>query len=104
GDQTGCRSAQGESVTSVVRPEAISRAPTLNCVFLIFWKARREPSGDHRGLAWATASDTSEPTCFGLRPRRSTIQMRRGPANEASTATSAPSGDHCGLYALASQS
>jgi len=50
------------------------------------------------------ASELSEVICCGLCPCASTTQMRRGPAQEASTASVFPSGEKAGLKALSRNS
>src|SRR5688572_8670848 len=64
------------------------------------WYTMRVPSGDQRGCTWVTASDESLVACCGLRPRASTIQIRRGPAHDASTTIDLPSGETSGENAL----
>ena len=75
-------------------------ARTSNLVRSISWNTRRLPSGDQRGRTWTIASDTSVVACCGFWPSASVIQMRRGPAHEASTASRRPSGENDGLKAL----
>src|SRR6266481_8791956 len=72
----------------------------LNFVLSTFWNTMFLPSGDQLGSKWSTASELSEVICCGLYPWASTIQMRRGPAQEASTARNFPSGEKEGLNAL----
>src|SRR2546430_17385396 len=72
----------------------------LNFVRSTFWNTMFLPSGDQFGSKWSTASELSEVICCELCPCASTIQMRRGPAQEASTARNFPSGEKKGLNAL----
>jgi len=96
GDHTGSRLAYGSSTTRTVAFEATSTTRTPNLVPSTLWNTIRRESGDHRGRRCATASETSVETCSGLRPRASTVQMRRGPAHDASTAIRDPSGENDG--------
>src|SRR5712691_5422148 len=71
-----------------------------NFVRTRFWKTIFLPSGDQEGATWATSSLVSVVICCGLWPSRSTTQIRRGAAQDASTATRLPSGEYDGLNAL----
>src|ERR1700687_863077 len=71
-----------------------------NFVRARFWKTIFLPSGDQAGATWPTSSLVSVVTCCGLWPSRSSTQMRRGPAQDASTAMSLPSGEYVGLKAF----
>src|SRR5712692_6986527 len=72
----------------------------LNFVRSRFWNTMFLPSGDQFGSKWSTASELSDVICCGLYPCASTIQIRRGPAQEASTESNFPSGEKEGLNAL----
>src|SRR5260370_8722776 len=74
---------------------------TLNFVRSKFWKTMFLASGDQFGSKWSTASELSDVICCGLCPWPSTIQMRRGPAQEASTASNFPSCEEKGLNSFA---
>ena len=65
---------------------------TSNLVRSMFWKTIFDASGDQLGATCDTCSLELVVTCCGLWPAASTTQMRRGPAQEASTATRLPSG------------
>ena len=74
--------------------ESRSTTRTSNSRPSMFWNDEiRLPSRrSQRGRAWTTARGV-EVACCGLRPRASVIQIRRGPAQEASKAIRSPSGE-----------
>src|SRR6266851_2198042 len=71
-----------------------------NFVRTIFWNTIFLPSGDQQGATWTISSLVSVVICCGLWPWRSTIQIRRDAAQEASTAMCLPSGEYAGLNAF----
>src|SRR5207237_4602795 len=99
-DQTGCTSV---AKSLVIQPSSfVSRLKTRPSTFVRpawLWKAIFVPSGDHLGERCSTASLESVVICCGFWPRASTTQIRRGPAQDVSTAIREPSGEYAGSKA-----
>ena len=100
GDQTGRKSNARSSVMALSCLVSRSTTRTSYLVRCTFWKTIFFPSGDQRGARCQISSLLSVVACCGLCPWLSRSQMRRGPAQEASTAMRAPSGEKDGLKAL----